>query len=491
MGVGHSPESGRVDRLRLLRPARLVLAVALVAQLPAELISPILVAGPLALTNLELTAYLLAACWLASLAARHLPRPRLSRPAAAVLVVGLAVGVAATAGAMYSAELSAKVLLRIAAAAVAGAALAQVAVEDRGWRVLAPVALAVVLATAAMGLVEHAAGVAASEVIFGAFREEPVILPGGAVRASATLIHPNVAGWLWGVAAVACLAVASLSTNRWRIILIGCSLLLLAGLALSFSRGALFGTAAASLLAAWLVRGQRDRLAQSWPAASPPPATLRPTTIHLAAMPLLAAPLALVIGIAASPLYLPRLTAETPVAWLQATIAAPSAATVAALPAAVQLTIRNDGSDTWRSTGQDAVMVSYHVYELDGGLLLWEGSRSPLPHDLSPGAGTTIGAGVATLPGNGRFRMAWDLVQGESGWFPPAAEREASTLVEVNADGLGPPGPPIAQPPPSNPVGSAFSRFELWAVALDMFAERPVAGIGLDNFGWATANGWA
>jgi hypothetical protein len=68
-------------------------------------------------------------------------------------------------------------------------------------------------------------------------------------------------------------------------------------------------------------------------------------------------------------------------------------------------------------------------------------------------------------------------------WFSGQGVAPASVPVRV-----APPGAAVPPPPPAPVPGAALawrpSRWDLWGLALGMLRERPLTGVGSDNFRW-------
>jgi UDP-N-acetylglucosamine 1-carboxyvinyltransferase len=81
------------------------------------------------------------------------------------------------------------------------------------------------------------------------------------------------------------------------------------------------------------------------------------------------------------------------------------------------VTLKNTTATTWRSSGNAAVFLSYHVYASGGPLLVWDGVRSALPYDVAPGQSVTVTASLRATAGAGDRVFAWDLVQEGVEWL--------------------------------------------------------------------------
>ena len=148
----------------------------------------------------------------------------------------------------------------------------------------------------------------------------------------------------------------------------------------------------------------------------------------------------------------------------------------------VPITLRNTGTIAWRRAGALPTRLSYHLFfEPASGpawLVEFEGMRTDLPGDVPPGGVVRV-VGVARAPtAEGSYRLSWDLVQEGVTWFSERGSAVADERIEVRSATAAPP-PEIAVPSPAPPPPS---RAALWRTALALWRERPVLGVGPDNF---------
>jgi hypothetical protein len=86
----------------------------------------------------------------------------------------------------------------------------------------------------------------------------------------------------------------------------------------------------------------------------------------------------------------------------------------------VDITLTNTGTLTWPAAGSNPVNLSYHWYRgacISSNLDTWDGDRTPLPADVSPGAQVTVAASLATPSTPGTYCLVWDIVQEQVVWF--------------------------------------------------------------------------
>jgi len=146
----------------------------------------------------------------------------------------------------------------------------------------------------------------------------------------------------------------------------------------------------------------------------------------------------------------------------------------------VPVALRNTGAVTWRTGGPRPFHVAYHWEPLDRPATLadFEGLRTDLPADVPPGRETRVDATVEAPRAAGAYRLRWDVVEEEVTWFSERGNPMPDQSISV--EGVADPAPaqatrPAAAPPPP-------SRPRLWRAAIALWRERPLLGIGPDNF---------
>ncbi|HUE88271.1 MAG TPA: O-antigen ligase family protein [Vicinamibacterales bacterium] len=174
-----------------------------------------------------------------------------------------------------------------------------------------------------------------------------------------------------------------------------------------------------------------------------------------------------------------RATTEGISTWFRARIEAPPRVAIGTgATETIRVTVTNTGQSAWDSS----VRLSYHWLPAhEDRILSWGGIRTPFPERVSTGQSVTVAARVQAPGEPGEYRLLWDLQQGDRVWFstePGAARVVTHAIVSGTAAG---PGAPIgSRPLPREAVRR--ERAELWEAAIRMAAERPLAGVGPDNF---------
>ena len=152
----------------------------------------------------------------------------------------------------------------------------------------------------------------------------------------------------------------------------------------------------------------------------------------------------------------------------------------------VRVRVKNPGLAPWRSEGENAFALSYHWLDRKGEqTLVFEGVRTPLGQTVEPTESLQAQARILAPPHPGEYILAWDLVQEHRLWFSTAGAPLAHSLVKIYAaEGSA----ERRVEPPLIPLGPAptprldLARPTLWRGALRMLLDRPLLGVGPDNF---------
>ncbi len=154
---------------------------------------------------------------------------------------------------------------------------------------------------------------------------------------------------------------------------------------------------------------------------------------------------------------------------------------------AVPLSVTNTGRVTWTPGASPRIRLSYH-WLLEGSeaargearVVSWEGLRTDFPSAVGPGETTEVVARVEAPGAPGTYSLLWDIEEEHRLWF--RTEPEAS-LFTTRATVVGHGAtldPDALRPFPKN--GARPGRLVLWRAAGRMLADRPLTGVGPDNF---------
>jgi hypothetical protein len=471
-----SPGTSPTSTGRRLAQALLIL---LAFVLPFE--TPLFRAGPLQITTVELALYAMLAVWGAGMAAdalrgqlawrqavERLRRDALARAAvtwAVVLFASAAVAPSDRGAALkFSLRSLSGVLAFFATRSLSGS-------RPVGGRVLLALALGGI-ASAMTGLAD--AWWPGSAPVWKLFHEGTFDAL-GLKRASGVFEYPTIGAMYWE----ACLPLVCAAPFLWAragarvrgafVAVLACAILLLAVLA-SGTRTSLAGAAVACALLAVLGRPLDAVVSQ----------VAAGTLVVLLAL----SAVALRPGAAASPTG-QRVRWWHDGHWFGAQYEVPAAPIAVSGGAVfgVPITLRNTGVIAWKAAGALPTHLSYHLaVELADGepprLVEYEGVRTDLPEDVPPGGVVQVVGIVKAPEAAGTYRLSWDLVQENVTWFSDRGIAVAEQSIDVRSMDDAIP-PEVFVPKPAIPPAP---RARLWYAAISLWRERPLLGVGPDNF---------
>jgi hypothetical protein len=297
-----------------------------------------------------------------------------------------------------------------------------------------------------------------------------VTLVGAQVRASGPLPYPTIASMFLEIAFAFVLGLMVLAVQGRRYLLaalaLAAAVTILQGIIVTFTRAGLITATSTLAIVGWLTyrRSRFDKGAAAVAAVA---------AIFVGQV---------LVSRSFEELRL-RLTTETMEAWYRAEVSAPrelSFATGSRTPVAIQL--RNAGGATWDSTTAQPFRFSYHWLMADEDVVVsWEGLRTPLPAQVAPGTRLALTAIVEAPPEPGDYRLMWDVEQTHRLWF--STEPDAPIYVtRVSVTG---PAVPTAQRLTRSPLPTTAvrpGRLTLWRAAGTLVADRPLLGVGPDNY---------
>ena len=422
----------------------------------------------LRLTDLRAIATLTLGLWLLSRCLSR-RRPRVPRRLAVPLIVWLAcLAVSAALAPSYQTQALAFVRDLTFGAFFAWAVYDLTDSRPRQLLVLRTAAIGG-LAIAAFALLE-AANVRPVVDWLAGFRYQTSFSVGEIPRVSSTLPHPNIAAMLLGMTLP--LLIAWLVTTRHRLIRIGAAFgigIELAALVLTVSRAGI--VLMEVVLGLLLIIGIWQR---------------QPALANASLCAAIGLPVLVGLLLAAQPVLRLHTTGEGVEGWYSVEYSTPDAFSAHAGEATtVPVRLANTGTRTWTSSGDHPFALSYHLDHADGAPLTFDGPRTALPHDVEPGASVDLQAQLIAPQAPGSYVVEWDEVQESVTWFSWTGTPPTRTYLTVAAPVAGTVEQPIAQTPepalgPPPPPG----RLALWRMALRMARNRPLLGVGPDNFRW-------
>ena len=354
--------------------------------------------------------------------------------------------------------LAVKYALRMAAAAVFALAVAATPREVVRRALPALTVSGGVVATLA---ILEGLGVTALDRFLDDFRVGPFWV-GVSRRASAGSESPNLAAAMLLYGLVPGVGLASLRPRAGRVI-VPLTALFVTGLTFTYSRGGLLALALATLCGAL--------------AAKRSPFLKGPVTA-------LGAFLGIAAVLAVTARTLERVPSPVPGPPARAARYEPGETFLAFAPGEtrrVPVTLTNTGRSPW-TTG--ALGCTWQRAEAER-TIDWAATAhcpiTPVP-PVAPGDSVTLQAETRAPGAEGRYLLVWDLVA--DGWVMSSAGIPPATIPTVVARDHA-----LAQPfVLTMPAGLwRGGRPALWRAALAMWRERPVTGVGPDNFRWALA----
>jgi hypothetical protein len=323
--------------------------------------------------------------------------------------------------------------------------------------------------SACIGLAE-AAGWRTIDPLLAAFKQAPTLV-GGDLRVSATFQYATIAAMFYELATPLALALAATARNKAaRILATSVAVVCSAAVVLTLTRAGI-GTLAvifAVVLGLALARRPYRRLAP-------------PTAIAAFAL------VALTLGLAArEPNFNTRLTTENDLGWFGATYVAPAELDFGDQSSAdVTFTVRNTGQATWTIDGDHPFALGYRWLSADGSYELEvPHTEVVLPRTVAPGEAIDVLLHISPALPRGDYRIAWGMVQHGITWFHHRGSPDSETSVHLTIDrpsSASASMPTLVQRDDSA-AWTVVSRRELWEAAVRMFAERPLLGVGPDNF---------
>lgn len=450
------------------------LTLLLAAALPFEIIKRTFALTWIELTNLELIAYATVGVFILDLLDLH-RRERLLRVlerGRSLLLPALTfIGLAALSAAFApSHRLDAfKFVARLVTGVYVTVLVAYVADSRRR---VAGISWALILGagiSACIGLGD-VAGITALAPIFDLFRAAPSRV-GGILRLSATFQYTTIASMFFEMVTPVALALAvTAGTRAKRITALGIALLCVSAIVLTLTRTGMVTVAVVALFLAGL------SLFHSHARALRRPAILAGSTLVIVAALLAFQTTA----------FRTRLTTENDLNWYGAAYAVPPDLTLqAGDTTTVTVEVTNTGEIPWDPTGDTPFVLGYFWLTADGEQELDLGHQEvPLPRRVPPGETIQLTTRLAPPLPAGTYQLAWSMLQRDILWFHDRDVPAATTMVEIRPNDAA----PQPTPPPTTPrdevatVPPTVGRRTLWRAALQMFVERPLLGVGPDNF---------
>jgi len=365
----------------------------------------------------------------------------LSRPPLACFVAFAAAHLLSAAFAPAYAGLAARFALRMVAAATFAIAVAAAPPRARRGALLALAASSLLVA-----LLSVAEGLGASwlDPLLALFRERAFTV-GSSPRASGGTGGPNQAAAFLAAGLVAGVGLA----RHGRVALTFAALVSL-GLLFTYSRGGLAAALLGLLALAW-ARPQARR----------------------AALGAAAVLVALTAGFLAHPRFRERVGAEMAERAFDAAYR-PAEAVLRLAPGesrTIGIELRNMGAREWLPAERPTLHAFLHEWPAREEVAVWRHALT----EAVPGGGTTRVSMAIEAPSRaGEYLLVWDLFTLPAGFLSAAGVSPGLVPVGIGVD------PPAAVALPAR--AWRRGRLELWRLALAMWRDHPLLGVGADNF---------
>ncbi len=292
---------------------------------------------------------------------------------------------------------------------------------------------------------------------------------GGQLRATSTLLYPTLTSMYLEMGFALGLWLLADAVERRRVgpsaVTFAALLVIGAGIVATFTRAGLMSLAVSVLLVGGLRLGRRRRLDR----------------VQVVLMVLAGSLVCVVLASRSLDRMLIRLSTEGSQAWYGATYKAPPELRL--VPGGrygVPVTLVNTGRLEWNSDEYPPFALSYHwVVAGSSTVVQFNGVRTWFPEPVSPGARVSLNARIVAPANPGWYELVWDLVQEHRTWLSTENVPPGRTRVHVD----GPPTRLTADAMPRLPNAPVRpDRMTLWQAALRISADRPLIGIGPDNF---------
>jgi hypothetical protein len=350
-----------------------------------------------------------------------------------------------------------RIVARLAAAAMLFVLVANVAASVRAAR---HVSAALLIAAAIVGAIAVLELTQMPWVLNALKNFRPGFhVVGGQLRATSTLFYPTITSMFLEVAFALGLAWIANNLAFAALVLAG------AGIVATFTRSGLI-TIAISLAVYGGITFMRNR---RWSAE------------HMRLAALAVVLVGLVLMSRSPQMLLARITNEGSQEWYGASYQVPQQLTLR--PDSfndIPITLTNEGGLTWQSTSTPPFALSYHwLTPGSEDVVIFDGLRTPFAQPVEPGASVKMTARVRAPGYPGRYTLIWDVVQEQRTWLSLEGVYPGRSAASVE-------GAAVTAPLASRgrmPSGvMRMPRRVLWATAFALWRERPLLGIGPDNF---------
>jgi hypothetical protein len=149
----------------------------------------------------------------------------------------------------------------------------------------------------------------------------------------------------------------------------------------------------------------------------------------------------------------------------------------------IPVTVTNQGALDWQSVGENPILLGARWIN-EAGTQAFGEPRWSFPHYVRPQEQVQMTIPLKAPPNAGVYELRWDVVQENVTWFGNKSGVWATSQVTVEPATI-----PLNEPEIAGSALSAWgyispipNRTTLWLLAVQMLRERPLLGIGMDNY---------
>lgn len=189
--------------------------------------------------------------------------------------------------------------------------------------------------------------------------------------------------------------------------------------------------------------------------------------------------------------FITRLTTEDDSSWYDAEYQVPAMLEIkSGTNIRIPVEITNTGRVTWQTSGENPYQLGlYWSSQIDNKPLDQPHQAVDLPNNVAPGESIKFDVEMEVQLPAGDYSLHFGMLQSDILWFRHRGTPEVTTMVQIQpaiSTETVQPAIGTAETPPGGEIGDGLSatvsRLDLWRVAIMMFQERPLFGVGPDNF---------
>ena len=101
----------------------------------------------------------------------------------------------------------------------------------------------------------------------------------------------------------------------------------------------------------------------------------------------------------------------------------------------IRIKVKNISPLVWPSKGQPdgkyTINLAYHWLDKGEKFVVFDGFRTPLPHDIHPNEEVMLDAAVTSLNSEGEYILEWDMVQEGVSWFKDSGGKTSRIHIKI------------------------------------------------------------